>query len=256
MKDLKKRILGCILLVVFCFIGLVVSQIVLNNDKTQAQETEEATPIREGEVTDRQREHGKLFKGYGIGKKIKDLIKGKEEISLVKGPPLVGEEFNVNVPNLATFLQEATCRSDAVVVGVVNGKESQLTDDGEFVFTDYEVVIETVLKQGVDKSVGAGGSLYVTKPGGKLLFNGRTVIALDKASVPLIKNRKYLFFLKRIATTGGYLPQEGTILVLPSSGRLQTLTESTGENLLNNQDYGVIADMILAFALNSCGSFR
>src|SRR6266498_3117929 len=93
---------------------------------------EQPTVIEEGKVTAGQKEHGKLFKHSG--RKLQDIaasragdVEVEEEAGyriLVAGPPR-------KVP---VFLS-AVCNADAVVIGTVRNKTSQLTNEGNFIFT-------------------------------------------------------------------------------------------------------------------------
>ncbi|HEV2881216.1 MAG TPA: hypothetical protein VGX24_08085 [Pyrinomonadaceae bacterium] len=167
---------------------------------------EDATPIQEGVMTEKQRHHSKIFKSYGHvtkGKKLRDLVseQGDTEIvynigELPVNPPLAREQL----------LQILTCEVDVVVSGVVKEKASQLLDEGTFIFTDYQLVVEDVLKNAAGNSLGRGDEITIVRPGGTVNLKGHLVRAVDNRQEPLKVGEKYLVYLELIPETGAYRP--------------------------------------------------
>jgi hypothetical protein len=253
MKKSKNGLLAILALVSVWFIGLGVAQFI---QYSQAQEniTEEATPIQEGVMTERQKEHGKLFKGHGVGKKITELLKERKEISLVSGLPLLGGTTEVPPPSLNEFIQDTSCNADSIVIGTVTSKLSQLTSDGGFVFTDYTINVEEILKNNNSKSIQPDSSIIVARPGGKVRLNGHIVLAVDKSAKSLVNGDRYLLFLKNIPTTGDYTTLEGTSAISTSDSKIHKLTDEQTNAFLDNLDAASVIEMIRASVSNSCSS--
>lgn len=165
---------------------------------------EEPTPIQEGVMTKKQKEHGKIFKGYGWftrGQKIRDLVAGRGDVEV--WAPLETTPLLPPV-NLGDYLQKLTCDADAVAIVKVKSKSSNLVEDGTFLFTDYEATAEVVLKNNAAASLQQGGNLTVTRGGGAVVLNGHTVKAIDPNLRRLVVGERYLLYLRFIPTTGAY----------------------------------------------------
>lgn len=167
---------------------------------------EEATPIQEGVMSERQKKHSKIFKRFEEatrGRKLRDLVAERGDVEVRE---TVGTTFMPKSFNLRQYLQDLTCEADAVVIGIVQSKSSQLIEEGTFVFTDYEVRAEEVLKNNVAMPTGQSSEITVTRSGGTVKLNGHTVRAIDYRSEPLEVGARYLLYLKYIPETGAYRP--------------------------------------------------
>jgi hypothetical protein len=123
----------------------------------------EATPVQEGVMTDRQKRHSKIFKGYQTytsGKKLSDLARDKGDTTVIKP---MGDMIVPRNLTLRDYLSKLACTSDLVVVGTVTDKSSQLIDDGSFVFTDYELSVESVLKDSKDGPIIGSTAITITR---------------------------------------------------------------------------------------------
>lgn len=165
-----------------------------------------ATPIREGVLSEKQKQHRKIYKGFESvtrGRKLRELAAERGDVDVIQ---VVG---NVRVPrafSLDEYLRGLTCKADAVVIGVVRSKASQLTEDGSFVFTDYELVAEEILKNNPAAPLQPGDNLTSTRTGGAVELNGRVIRALDQHNNPLEIGGKYLLYLQYLPATGAYKP--------------------------------------------------
>lgn len=195
------------------------------------RQAEEATPVS-GPPSERQREHGRLFNVAAPGrKKLRELAQeapGGAEISVGILPPQAQLPYypaGQAPPPAPDPLREMAGGADAIVVGTVRQKTSQLTADETFVFTDYELAVEDVLKDNPAAHVEPGCSITVARPGGKILLDGRVVTASDSLYKPLGVGGRYILFLRFIPATGAYRPftDKGSFEV--SGGRVSTLTE-------------------------------
>jgi hypothetical protein len=187
-----------------CVLALSSVSLLYSQGQQAQSDKEQATVVQEGVMTERQREHSRLFKGYGTGKKLKDVGAEVPTGVLVKrGPGMpVGEDGPPQ--SLAGFLEGLACNADAVIVGVVKNKASQLTEDGEFAFTDYDLTVEQVIKDNKLSHLEPNVLLTVTRPGGRIQLSGHIIEAEDASFKPLTKGQRYILFLKFIPQTGAY----------------------------------------------------
>ncbi len=206
---MNKRFIGIVLLLIL--MGLGVAQMVFSSRPPQSdfarsisQKTGTATPIQKGVMTEKQKQHSRLFKGFDYvtwGKKLGDLAAEQGDVSIKKS---VG---NVRRPvsfSLGDYLRTLTCKSDAIVIGTVKSKSSQLTDDETFVFTDYEISVSDILKNNRGAVIEPGSSITFTGSGGAVILNGHTIRALDERNEPLENGEKYLLYLEFVPSTGAY----------------------------------------------------
>jgi len=168
------------------------------------QQEEQPTVVQEGVMTERQKKHGKLFKRYGVltgGKKLRDSNSqmGDVNVAIEIGDRPLARSFDLN-----TYLRDNACKADAIVIGTVNSKTSQLTEDGSFTFTEYDVTVEEVLKDNSKSPLAANSNITVVRAGGVVQLNGRTIRALDRSEKPLETAGRFLLFLQYIPDTGDY----------------------------------------------------
>jgi hypothetical protein len=190
-------------------------------DQSMKRQQEEATPVEEGAMTEKERKHGQLFKGY------EDVTKGKklrEIMDKTGGDVSVGRLIgNMIVPtsfSLDQYISDLTCKADVVVIGKLKKKASQLNGEGTFTFTEYEINVEEVLKNHAADPIQANGNLTVVRSGGSIKLNGRIVTATDFAERPLEKGGRYLLFLRFVPETGAYRSFSGGNNLTDDSFRL------------------------------------
>jgi hypothetical protein len=195
------------LLLPFLAGGMGLARITSSNSPTSSMDQEKATVVQEGVMTERQKEHSKLYERYNTKDKIPALVeKEKDDLQVYRLAPLgaeVSEPLSVN-----EILAKITCKADVVVLGRVKDQASQLTENESFVFTDYVVVVEQVLKSGESSSVTDSSEITVTGPGGTIVLNGKRVSAVDESFLPLKTGGQYILFLRMIPATGAYMPIE------------------------------------------------
>ena len=164
---------------------------------------DDATPIQEGVLTEKQKAHSKLFKKYDDvtrGRKLRDMVAQSGDVEVVKGLPtvLVPESLN-----LQDYLRGLTCKADAVVVATVQSKSSQIIEEGTFVFTDYEARVDEVLKS-PSAQINPTQTITVTRVGGAVILNGHHVRATDHRQEVLDIGNQYLLYLRLIPTTTAF----------------------------------------------------
>ena len=195
------------LLILFFAVGILgtvmaVGQFDRRNGKEQNnQRKEEPTVLLSDEQSPRQREHGKLFKHKG--RKLQDIAANQTgDVEVIEE-----EGYVIEIPDSShtpTFIK-AVCNADAVILGTLKTKSSQLTSQGNFIFTDYEVVVDEVIKNHSVTPIRVGTIITTTRDGGAVSINQR-VLRATRADfdAPVIGNQ-YLLFVRFIPTTGSYL---------------------------------------------------
>ncbi len=215
--------------------------------ESQTSVQRDATPVTEGLLTPKQIEHSKLYMQAGR-KKISDAPDGK---IIIINPPWADEAAR----NRLTFdehLQEMTCQADAVVVATVRSKASQLTSDGTFIFTDYEVLVEDVLRNNSADLIQPKKEITVTRSGGAVSLRGKTLSIIDRTFKPLDTNKSYLLFLTYLPATGTYksISSEGSFEI--SHNQLTRLTdEQLSPKMAPTKDSNGVINEIRALA-NNC----
>lgn len=204
----KVGVAGALVLVALILTGFVVARIATsqNNMNTRSSMSgakhEEPTVIQEGILSAKQKAHSKLFKHHGpklrdIAAKRTGVIEVEEEVGLVI-------DTRASTPDVPV-LQSAVKNADAVVVGVLKSKSSQLTEEGNFIFTDYEMSVEEVIKNNSISPIQINSVITVTRDGGAVDIKGRIFTAKRGDFKPTLVGNRYLFFLRFVPETGAYL---------------------------------------------------
>lgn len=205
------------------------------SQKTDQQDKDVPTPIQEGVITEKQREHGKLYPQSPRGKKLSDYPNG---IEIVIGLPLPEKSTSDRMASSFEFLERMACDADAVVLGVIENKSSQLTEKGDFIFTDYGLRVEEVLKNNPAASIQSSDTITVTQPGGAVSLNGQIYRVKDKSFRNLQPGKTYLLFLDFIPSTKAYqsINSEGGFLI--SENVVFRLTDAPSPYTLENEKDG------------------
>ena len=200
--------------IIFCAITLLGVSAFRQAAQTSNQQDQDDPPtdVQDGIKTPRQKKHGIRFKDHqGAGsRKIRDVISRadrlnrKGEITLQIGVGLIGRVLNPPPFNRQKFVHDIGCDVDAVIIGTRRGKTSQLTEQENFIFADFDFDVNQTFKNNPTNPIPSGGSIVVTRVGGKIRYRGRVVTAVDKNFRPFRKNKQYLLFLKYIPETGSY----------------------------------------------------
>ena len=193
--------------------GLGLASIFAISSVGSGQRKANPTQVQIGIMTERQRVHSKLFKTYSAGRKLdvplKEKRPGKEAIEAPEETVYVEPGINVTSPDVPVlsfhdFLKDLSCQADAVVIATAKDGTSQLTENREFIFTDYVVTVDEVFKNNSSDFIASNNDITVTRPGGRIQIKTRIVNALDSSFQPLITGRRYLLFLTYIPETGSY----------------------------------------------------
>ncbi|HEY0006664.1 MAG TPA: hypothetical protein VGB17_17915 [Pyrinomonadaceae bacterium] len=254
MKSQKKSVL----LLVTLALTVVVSSAALQEQtqkNSMPSSQEEATPVQEGVMTEKQRVHANLFKKqyeYRKAKKLSSLT-GNDTVGVEIGIPNIPSSPSPPTFSLYEFLKSLSCQADAIVVGAVKSKSAQLTEDETFIFTDYEVRVEEIIKNNVAAAIQVKGELTLARPGGVVSLNGRTIYALDRSFKPLELGGRYLLFLQFIPSTGAYkqLNSKGSYQIKEGNKRIKLTNEPLPSELENGDDVDSFLNE-LRHANNSC----
>ena len=196
MKNQRKRMF---LLFTTLIVAVTVANITLSGQDRQTPSTNEV-------MTEKQKEHSKLYKEYKVGKKLREVAEETPgtEVGVIKG--IREKTFNPDSApfDLHSFLKNLTCDADAIVIGVIKDQSSQLTEDEDFVFTDYKMSVEQILKDNASSPIQLTSGLTISRPGGIVQLNNKRVRALDESLEPLSIGHRYVLFLKHIPATGSY----------------------------------------------------
>jgi len=114
------------------------------------------------------------------------------------GHPGAGE------PLWTDIIRDCFCTQDAVVSGVVSTSVSALTDDGSFVFTDYDFVVDEVFK---GAGLASGSQIVVSRPGGTVHTRNGDITARLNTFAPLGIGDHYILFLHLVKDRGTFTTQ-------------------------------------------------
>jgi hypothetical protein len=204
---MSRKILVVTASLVFLFTAIGAKVISSNQEMTSQSKSkleDDATPIQVGVMTEKQKQHSKLYNSYKGNGDLQELARNTpgDELTITSLPGL--PELSPAGEHLTSALDFIVDNADAIVIGVVSDKHSQLNEGRTFIFTDYELTVEDVLKSFSNAPIEPNGLITVTHPGGKILLNGKKVTAVDRTFKPLEKGKRYLLFLMFIPATGAY----------------------------------------------------
>ena len=193
--------------------GLGIASVIATSLVGSAQKNIEPTQIQVGVMTERQMMHARLFGTYSAGRKLdiplperrlgKESLEANEEtVYLEVGITVTSPD--VPVMSFVDFLKDLSCQADATVIASAKDRTSQLTENKEFLFSDYVVTAEEILKNNPSAYIAPNSEMTVTRPGGRVQIKGRIVNALDASFKPLVKGKRYLLFLRYLPETGAY----------------------------------------------------
>jgi hypothetical protein len=201
-----------------------------------------------GDLNFRAAEHSKLYRRYtGIGDLRSISATSTKDVEVVSGLPQKIYYPNARRRNLDQSIAEIAEKSNLVVIATVSEQKSFLTAEGTFVFTDYSMTVDQVIKNNLPRPISVSSQLIVTRPGGTIRLNGHVVHAVDESLDPFQLGKRYLLFLEYISRTGGYeaFAADGAFLV--DHNRTVKLTkEKLPSELEDGVDLAVLVQKVLA----------
>lgn len=177
--------------------------------KYQAEITD-ATPVQLGALTPKQQFHSRLHNGGGMrvgGKTISEWLAFYKNQQIFLQTDILGRRFlesdQLEAPE--DFFGRLALESDAILRGRATGKVSQITEDGSFLFTDYDFVVLEVFKNNAKAPIDSGATVTFTCRGGKIVLDNVVLQAGGSGEVLYpINTQDLLLFLRFIPETGSY----------------------------------------------------
>lgn len=167
-----------------------------------------------------------VYKGAGARRNLRQLAaKATQDIEVNVGPGMPVLAPNPSAFNLQAFLEGMACDADAVVIGEVNKASAQLTEDESFVFTNYEMTVEEVLKSDGATPPQKDSLITVARTGGMLNLGRRKIRARVHGFAPLEAGKRYLLFLQSVPGKGAYIAHESKGSFLLDGDEIVKLTE-------------------------------
>jgi hypothetical protein len=202
----------------------------------------------------RQEHHRQLYPEYRTGAKLSDLAsQQRSDIHVSKTQPIGLRGGLLNAPAYPSqFLRALSCESSIVVIGTMTEGSSQITENGEFVYTDHVFRISEVLKLTDGVALEPGSEILVTRPGGTVVIDGKRVQASDPNFPPFQPGRRYLLYLRYLPTSDSYKagPEYSFALI---HGRARVLTVHPLIDLSRHTELTFVTEASQAAALG-CGN--
>jgi hypothetical protein len=197
---MKKFVTGLVVLLAAC---LGVSHIASSQDQKARKEKKEIL-LDESTLSQKQKHHRQYLK-TSPGPKLRDLAsKGFGDIIVTVEDPLTISTSGKSSTAIPT-LPFTVCNVGTIVVGTLTTDSPQLTEDESFLFTEYTLNVEEVIKSEAAHKLKAGETITVIREGGVGQINGRTVRAEREGFKPFTLGGRYVLFLRDVPETGAYL---------------------------------------------------
>lgn len=158
--------------------------------------SQQGKPATKLSPAERQKIHSTLYPWHDSGKKLRDINPGKD-ILITTGPA-------ARVFTRGSIPPKPACVADAIVIGVVKDQSSGLTEREAFIFTDYTIAVDEVLKNNPAAPISSGDSIIFTRPGGTLVLDGRKAVLSDEDYHLLHLARRYFLLLEFIPQTRAF----------------------------------------------------
>jgi len=255
---MKKTVLILLLL------AIGISGLLLSMNTTQGQQAEQQdlddvpTVVTRGKFTEKEKEYSKEYKKLypdrteKLGEAVKYAKERKApEVGISLGIPTFP---TVSIPPTATqVLRKLSCQADAVVLGSVESKASHLTEDETWVYTEYDFLVDEVVKDNLASPIESNNKIQITRPGGLIKLDYQVVRVQDRLYEQLKKNKKYLLFLKFVPSTQGYLVSNAKGDFVLQDNHLKSLSHAgIPSDLRSINEYQVVLNNIRSFAFKDC----
>jgi hypothetical protein len=210
----------------------------------RSQEPQGQTLQQGPEMDEKQLKHSKLYHGYtGIGDLRSIAANSGGDVEVLNG--VAQKIFSSSAPSKRSedFIADIARQADTIIIGTVNNQQSFLTVEGTFVFTDYTITVQQILKNNAAAELRPSDSTIVTRPGGTVQLSRHTVRASDESLAPFEVGKRYLLFLKYIPATDAYRAFEGGGAFRIDLGKTAKLTK---EQLPNELERGTDLSALIA----------
>ena len=110
---------------------------------------------------------------------------------------------------VSNMYRRLACSAEAIIIGHPNTWQSHLSSQGTAVYGDYDVSVDTILKDNQITPYIKGDHIVVTRLSGTITLGAGPInqVAFKHEGFPLLqKGTTYLMFLRYVPTTGAFLP--------------------------------------------------
>ena len=252
-----KKLILILLILVFGAAGFLLTKSTTEGQQASSQDLDdEPTIVETGRPkTKKEKAYSKKFSGI-LKIKLRDGIKlAKEENWEGEILRSVVSELNQGFGRFPApkFLQFLACTSDAVVFGSPKSKIARLTEDESWVYTEYDFLVEEVLKQSQNAPLGKNENIQITRSGGLVKLDGYVFRVENTAIQQLKKNKKYLLFLNYVPEANGYIANNSFGDFVLEDNRFISLSKaSLPEKIKTDNDYQTIINDIRSSVERGC----
>lgn len=132
-----------------------------------------------------------------------DAPQSSRRIVVAHSQPQWKPSGGVRVSGRGDYLASLSANSELIIVGEPISRYSAITNDHGFVFSDYVVAVDRVIKND-GQPVLAGMNIVVARAGGEITYRGCSVRGIDPEFHLFQLNRQYVFFLKLLPNNQAY----------------------------------------------------
>jgi len=108
-------------------------------------------------------------------------------------------------PHISDIYQQRTCKADAIIIGHITNSASHLNTSGTTVYTDYDFVLDGILKDNAQARIAPRKDIVVTRIGGSISLPNGTITYNHGGFPPFQPTATYLVFASYIPASGGYV---------------------------------------------------
>ncbi|MFV0387327.1 MAG: hypothetical protein ACK5NT_01120 [Pyrinomonadaceae bacterium] len=216
------------------------------------------TDVELGKRNEREKKYSKhLRKNFDPSKSIPAGISEAKRLGKRSDLVLIVEsELNLEFLSFDQdrFLQLLVCTSDAVVFGTVKSKVAHLTADESWVYTEYGIQVEDIVKNNLQKPIQQHSTIYFGRTGGKIKAEGYVVNVENSSFKQLKKNGSYVLFLKYLPDVDAYFSVNPFADFLLSGKKFEAVSTPSVTTKLNKYlSYPYLINTLKS-TLNSCKS--
>jgi hypothetical protein len=162
----------------------------------------------------------RLFGGFGTPKTISELLSETSGGLNLQGYRMEG--LGAEDPTAPAYpppaLRGIVCTSDLGILGTPGSSLSHVTFDQKFLYTDWTVTVDRVIDNRIATSIREGQTVTVVSPGGKLVLNGRDVMATDRNFEQFKPGEEFVLFLHYISEAAAYKADQRDTFRVTASG--------------------------------------
>jgi len=153
--------------------------------------------------------------------------------------------------NAQTYLAERACAADAIFIGTVRDQKGQLTEDQTFVFSNYKIFVDTIIKNNGETGLSPLTTVEVSRLGGEIQIHGHRVKAISQAAQPLEVGNRYLLFVTFLPEKNNFASNNLAFL-LRGKDIVRLTADVQSEALGRGKDADSFISDVQAAALSPC----